>query len=111
MGGLRSTCGGVGADCGRGLDTGGVGVGVCDGFLDVGGGIGGFLPIGGGGFDFRVAVSFDERLEEEEGLKPLLKVEMAGISGTFDCPGLGGGREGPGGLGAAMLGNFGAGEE
>jgi hypothetical protein len=67
-----------------------------DGFLEDGGGIGGFLPIGGAGFGFE-GVDPVEEIEDTEDRRLFLNCPTLGTAGA--TPGGGGGAE-PGSLGA-----------
>lgn len=90
---------------GRAGDAGGGGASP-DGFREEGGGIGGFLPIGGGGLGFEW-ISGNECVDAiDEGRKLFLKADIDGFGGGGRPPGIGGAA--PGGLGAAPLGGLGA---
>lgn len=104
------TGGGGGAVEGAGLDEGRGGSGVRrvsilfdarpDGFREAGGGIGGFLPIGGGGLGFAWAISGSEFVLI--GLRLSFRAATAGIAGA--APGGGRGGAAPGLGGGAALG-------
>jgi hypothetical protein len=75
------------------------------GFLDAGGGIGGFFPIGGGGLGFECAISGVECEACGVGRNEFLRADTP-PGGGGAAPGGGGGA--PGGLGAAPGGKGGA---
>jgi hypothetical protein len=75
------------------------------GFLDAGGGIGGFFPIGGGGLGLEIAISGVEYEACGDGRKEFLSADTPPGSGGAAPGGRGGA---PGGLGAAPPGLGGA---
>lgn len=100
--------GGRGAALGGGGGGGAAGVAAAipDGFLEVGGGIGGFFP-SGGGFGFEVGISGADAVEAmDDGRRLFRSAEMAGFGGRGTAPGIGGAGA-PGGRGAVPVGGRG----
>lgn len=91
---------------GGGGAAAGAGAGTAEGFLDAGGGIGGFLPTGRGGLGLLAAKSVVESEACDVGRELFLRAATPPGGGGAN-PGGGGGA--PGGLGAAPLGGNGAG--
>lgn len=114
LGGRGALPGGGGGGGADGIDDVGRSAGegmLPDGFRDAGGGIGGFLPIGGG-LGFESGTAGAEAVDAiEEGRRLFLNAEIAGFWGVGGGgAALGGVGADPGGFGAEAAGGLGADE-
>lgn len=104
--GAENDGGGGGAAGGVGANDDGIGTKVVEGFRPVGGGIGGFFPVGGAGLGFNDIESEEDDTDKGDGRILLVLKAATGPA----APGIGGAGD-PGGLGALPGGGRGVGAE